>query len=252
MNHKTRSTKYTARGFTLIELLVVIAIIAVLLAILMPALRKVKEAAKDISCKSNLRSIGLALVIYLQDYDRKLPDTLNANGFLWYDNAGNARKAGTSDTYWGVTYINYLKNTKIFGCPSLRRVPRLIYDVDPDAIQEAAFALNHKYTKDRNTTEIRPHSEFIFCHDHVEPRVENDERDMFHNNDRPGTNNLTHYRQGGSRSFSYRDIFRHNIKANEPFRTGGRANILWLDGHVTHLEETTGDDVQLRWYTGER
>jgi len=167
MNHKTMSTKYTARGFTLIELLVVIAIIAVLLAILMPALRKVKEAAKDTSCKSNLRSIGLALVMYLQDYDRKLPDTRNANSFLWKDAGGNYLTTNSGSAYWGVVYINYLKNTKIFGCPSLRRVPELIYDVDPDAIQEAAFALNHKYTEDRNTTEIRPHSEFIFCHDHI-------------------------------------------------------------------------------------
>jgi prepilin-type processing-associated H-X9-DG protein len=218
----------------------------------MPALRKVKEAAKDISCKSNLRSIGLAVVIYLQDYDRKLPDTRSANSFLWKDAGGNYLTTNNGSAYWGVVYINYLKNTKIFGCPSLRRVPELIYNVDPDAIQEAAFALNHKYTRDRNTTEIRPHSEFIFCHDHVEPRVENDVRDMFHNNDVPGAMNLTHYRQGGDRSIYYRDIFRHNIRAHEDFRTGGRANILWLDGHVTHLEETTGDNVPLKWYTGER
>ena len=238
-------------GFTLIELLVVIAIIALLLAIIMPALRKVKETAKDTICKSNLRNVGLVVLMYLDDNDRKLPDTRSANGFLWYDVGGHMRKAGTSDTYWGVTYIGYIKKTKIFGCPSLRRVPQLIYDVDPEAIQEAAFALNHEYTRGRNTTEIRPHSEFIFCHDHVEPRVENDSRDMFFN-DGPGTMNLTHYRLGGSRSRFYRDIFRHNIKAYEDFRTGGRANILWLDAHVTPLDETTGDDVPKRWYTGER
>ena len=60
------------------------------------------------------------------------------------------------------------------------------------------------------------------------------------------------YRQGGHRAKYYRDIFRHNIRANEPFRTVGRANILWLDGHVSSIEETTGDDVPKRWHTGER
>jgi len=69
----------------------------------------------------------------------------------------------------------------------------------------------------------------------------------------PGTNNLTDYRQGGGRrSAYYRGIFRHNIRAHGPFRTGGRANVLWLDGHVSPIEETTGDNVPKRWYTGER
>jgi len=93
-------------------------------------------------------------------------------------------------------YIDYLRNTKIFGCPSLRRVPDLIYDVDPEAIRVAAFGLNG-YARGTDTTKIRPHSEFIICHDHVEPRFEQDTRDMLFNNG-PGTNNLTDYRQGGA------------------------------------------------------
>ncbi|MHC4434695.1 MAG: type II secretion system protein, partial [Planctomycetota bacterium] len=55
------------KGFTLIELLVVIAIIAILLAILMPAMRKVKEAAREMACRSNMRSVGLAILMYLGD-----------------------------------------------------------------------------------------------------------------------------------------------------------------------------------------
>ena len=57
------------RGFTLIELLVVIAIIALLLAILMPALGKVKEKGKEVVCKSNLRQWGLVFRLYTNDND---------------------------------------------------------------------------------------------------------------------------------------------------------------------------------------
>jgi len=259
-NYKKISTKQMARGFTLIELLVVIAIIAVLLAILMPAMRKIKEIARETACKSNLRNVGLAVQMYLDDYERKIPNTGSSNGFLWFESDGvTYRRPGSSDTYWGTYYKEYLKETKIFGCPSLQRVPEgLIYSYsafpDPSAvIQHAAFGLNHhSRNRGRNTNDIYRTSEFIFCTDHAEPRPECGTNDGFHNNDRPGAMNLTQYRRGSSRFFSYRQIFRHNIRYADDDRTGGRANILWLDGHVTALEETTGDDVPLRWYTGDR
>lgn len=59
-------------GFTLIELLVVIAIIALLLAILMPALRRVKDIAKDVICRTNLRTIQLATTLYIDDNEGKM------------------------------------------------------------------------------------------------------------------------------------------------------------------------------------
>ena len=57
------------KGFTLIELLVVIAIIAMLLAILMPALNKVKKIAQRVVCGTNLKGLGTAQVVYANDYD---------------------------------------------------------------------------------------------------------------------------------------------------------------------------------------
>jgi prepilin-type N-terminal cleavage/methylation domain-containing protein/prepilin-type processing-associated H-X9-DG protein len=248
------------RGFTLIELLVVIAIIAVLMAVLIPSLSKAREKVKDTACKSNLRNVGLAVAMYLDGNERRLPPENNANGFLWYDAAGvrYTPKTITGDTYWAVYYYDYLKNIKIFGCPTFTHIPEgLIYTnngQDPVKVAKTAgYGLNnHSRARGRNTNTIYRAAEFLFCSDHAEPRPDGGSDDCFHNNDKPGTMNVTQYRQGGNRFFSYRQIFRHNIRYADAFKTGGRANVLWLDGHVTALEETTGDDVPLRWYTGDK
>ena len=78
------------KGFTLIELLVVIAIIAMLLAILMPALNKVKKIAQRVVCGTNLRGLGTAQVVYANDYD----DQYTVAGFgLVTQAAGNISDA---------------------------------------------------------------------------------------------------------------------------------------------------------------
>ena len=217
------------------------------MAIITPALRKAKESARQTVCKSNLRDIGLGLLLYMESNDYTMANSRWTNSFFWYDSAGNFRTTNDNDAYWGVAYIDYIKDTKVFGCPSFRQVAELIYPVEPSLIREAAFGLNVNVSS-RKITDIRNHSQFIVCHDHAEPKMEQGSDDMFYN-EGLGTLNLRHYRQGGHRARFYRGIFRHNIRSGEAFRTGGRANILWLDGHVEFLEETTGDNVPKRWYT---
>ena len=247
------------RAFTLIELLVVIAIIALLMAIIMPALSKARESARDVACRSNLRNIGTGIVMFLQDNDFKPADSTTTNGFYWYDAAGKIRPTTDGDAYWGVAYIDYIKDPAVFGCPSFRSVAEgLIYNVDPKLIYDAAYTLPYEFfynpatSKTRTTlSTIRPQSEFIISHDHVEPKIEQGVIDHFYNNG-PGSMNLTAYREGGARAKFYRGIFRHNIRSSRTFETRGRANVLWLDAHVTPLQETTGDDVPQYWYTGVR
>jgi prepilin-type N-terminal cleavage/methylation domain-containing protein/prepilin-type processing-associated H-X9-DG protein len=255
MNFEGRLSNRTG-GFTLIELLVVIAIIALLMAILIPTLQRAKESARETICRSNLKSVGLIIYMYLQDNDFKwanihLGNGRKSNRYYWRNPTSAApMRPSDDDSYWGVAYRDYIKEPKIFGCPSFRNVSQLIatellYNTDPKLIQESAFCING-WLSQENTTSMRNQGEVVVSHDHVEPRIEQGSRDMLFN-DGPGQMNLTHFRSGSRRNW-YRGIFRHNMRYSDEDRTGGRLNILWLDNHVGVMRETTGDDVLKRWY----
>ena len=117
------------RGFTLIELLVVIAIIAILASILFPVFARARAKARQATCLSNLKQIGLAVDMYAQDYDGALPYHL-----ITFDG--------------GTTYFSYLgcltpyvRSADLFQCPERR---------DIDYLGPTDTTLAYAYNRDLN------------------------------------------------------------------------------------------------------
>ncbi len=132
----------TCRAFTLIELLVVIAIIAALAAILFPVFAQARDKARQASCLSNMRQVGLAVAMYLSDYDESYPLAFGrdprSGAWLWDRyHAYPADRAQTDPLYpaytvqWANSLQPYMKSTGILSCPSapsLRLANRAVND----------------------------------------------------------------------------------------------------------------------------
>lgn len=108
------------KGFTLIELLVVIAIIAVLMAIMMPALQRVKKQAQEMRCRANLRQYGLAQAMYLDDWDDKYPDAWHSLVKTEQPVSGYQRFCRWHDPRYPADgpFWPYLPADKVHLCPS--------------------------------------------------------------------------------------------------------------------------------------
>jgi len=127
-----KSTFRKHHGFTLIELLVVIAIISILAAILFPVFARARENARRASCMSNLKQIGLGVMMYVQDYDDRYPLNAWIPSVPQTDNSMPGAKftislpsttpacTGGKCVSWMDIIYPYIKSVQVFQCPSQR------------------------------------------------------------------------------------------------------------------------------------
>ena len=127
--------RFCRRAFTLIELLVVIAIIAILAAILFPVFARAKDAAKKITCTSNLKQLGTAWHLYLADFDDRMPDRrdlkLTAEGGYrsWTGWPPSDPRSG-----WLQPIFEIYKTKDILACPSTQA----LWQFEPRVTQDGA------------------------------------------------------------------------------------------------------------------
>jgi len=109
------------RGFTLIELLVVIAIIAILAAILFPVFERARAKANSASCQSQLKQIGMAFIMYAQDYDEAFPEgegQFRRADFPYLPAWDIGYDPYPGKSGWAVYLAPYVKSAAVFDCPS--------------------------------------------------------------------------------------------------------------------------------------
>ena len=243
------NSKRSLRAFTLVELLVVIAIIAVLMGILMPALQRVKEQAREMTCRNNLRNYGLAMVMYLDDFDQRFPEPdVCLTGYEWDMREDDPEFQGPKSCRWHAkgyplrgALTNYIPNDKVHLCPTFKVLAKswgmehpghdTSIPVDPyysyaqngflgDAEPEGDGG-NPKYEGALKLSKVtRSHAEvFIYSEENMWER--NGDDSVLNDNSLMTTG---------------RDWFGTFHGTNKNDRDGGTVNAVFVDGHAQEVE----------------
>lgn len=220
------------RGFTLVELLVVIGIISVLLAILLPAMNRAREQARSVACASNLRQIGVAMVMYSND---------NRQRFPFHADIGGMHPADW--IHWQVSrdpqqsaIARYLGNfnPSVFRCPSddVQARPRILTEA-----YRYSYTLNLLFASNPGLPQVRlaavrNASEKVLM-------MEEDEISLDDGNFHPqlyGTNieNVLGTRHTARRRRDFASYY-SMTKAQRPDRQE-RGNVAFADGHAAYVE----------------
>jgi len=165
------------QGFTLIELLVVIAVIAVLMGILVPALRRAREQARFVSCKANLKSYGVLAFMYIDDNDAKMPSAWTS----FYNSHGEYRGEPHRYCRWhnpdfdlelhpeyAGPFWPYLKGKGIHICPSFHTIAYEYGPSHPEHVDSVPIIPNYSYSMNsylaqiRNLNSVKRQSEVFF------------------------------------------------------------------------------------------
>ena len=195
-------------AFTLIELLVVIAIIAILASILFPVFSRAREKARQTSCLSNMKQIGLALIMYTDDYDEQFPQATTN----W-----TPAPADVGLTY-DAAILPYMRNVQILMCPS--------HKANCDCgcgVQRRGYAQTHYTTLDTNAG-----TSCHFLGGYYEPSrtallAEKGAYGPFHCSDASIEN---FYQSGGGATNLYKD------QGSVDLRHNGGNNFAYVDGHA--------------------
>jgi prepilin-type N-terminal cleavage/methylation domain-containing protein/prepilin-type processing-associated H-X9-DG protein len=224
-------------AFTLIELLVVIAIIAILAAILFPVFAQAREKARSISCLSNQKQMGLAILMYAQDYDGGMPTWAEYWACLALVGTGCGTDA--SDRYWDAKLLPYVKSgtppttsTTVAGgiwkCPSAPSQTQRSYSVSSGFIYDTDSNSSGTY-RYLNEAELVKASDTVFVMDGGR-----DGRTRF---------NYAYY-PGGPGNFGNGYYYKfiagggNNADCDSSYRHNDGANYVFLDGHA-------------KWFKGE-
>ncbi len=212
------------RAFTLIELLVVIAIIALLAAILFPVFAQAREKARQITCASNERQLGLGMLQYVQDNDETLTRSFYGSATANSDMGANYK--------WMDAVFPYVKEERVFDCPDDALSPAYHFRTGNDY---GSYGLNGAYgTAGDNQTPPRSSAAYLVTSSML--AVPSTTVWVTDNDNSPSAIN-----PGGSQGFFWPTWTSNpSITTPGPYRQLnhiserhiGRVNVLYCDGHV--------------------